>query len=125
MKVITIKQPWAWLILHGFKDMENRTWYTRHRGPLAIHASARLEQAQFDAARDIAEPLGIEIPDEIETGAILGTVELTKCVTNYQSPWAFGPYHFILKNPELLAKPIPARGQLWIWDGPDVPRRNH
>jgi hypothetical protein len=40
MKVIVIRQPWAWLIVNGFKDIENRSWATRYRGPLLIQASA-------------------------------------------------------------------------------------
>jgi|ERR1700758_4475866 hypothetical protein len=39
MKVIVIRQPWAWLIVNGFKDIENRSWRTRYRGPLMIHPS--------------------------------------------------------------------------------------
>ena len=42
MKVIVIRQPWAWLIVHGFKDIENRSWRTRYRGALLIQASAGL-----------------------------------------------------------------------------------
>ena len=41
MKVIVIRQPWAWLIVNGYKDVENRTWVTRYRGMLLIQASAR------------------------------------------------------------------------------------
>ena len=42
MKVIVIRQPWAWLIVHGYKDIENRSWRTRYRGTLLIQASANL-----------------------------------------------------------------------------------
>lgn len=40
MKAISIRQPWAWLIVNGFKDIENRSWRTKYRGPVLIHASA-------------------------------------------------------------------------------------
>jgi hypothetical protein len=40
IKVIVVRQPWAWLIVQGFKDIENRSWNTRYRGPLLIQASA-------------------------------------------------------------------------------------
>ena len=43
MKAISIRQPWAWLIVNGYKDVENRTWYTSHRGPLLICASKALD----------------------------------------------------------------------------------
>ena len=39
MKAISIKQPWAWLIISGYKTVENRKWYTAHRGDILIHAS--------------------------------------------------------------------------------------
>jgi len=38
MIALSVRQPWAWLLLNG-KDIENRDWYTKYRGPLAIHAS--------------------------------------------------------------------------------------
>lgn len=41
MKALTVKQPWASLIMSGEKDVENRSWATRHRGLIAIHSSAR------------------------------------------------------------------------------------
>ena len=40
MKAISIKQPWASLIAHGIKDIENRTWRTNYRGRVLIHAGA-------------------------------------------------------------------------------------
>ena len=41
MKALTVQQPWAWAIIHGGKDVENRTQAWSYRGPLAIHAGAR------------------------------------------------------------------------------------
>lgn len=38
LRALTIRQPWAWAIIHGGKDIENRSWNTKHRGPLVIHA---------------------------------------------------------------------------------------
>ena len=48
MKVIVIRQPWAWLIVNGIKDIENRSWRTRYRGPLLIQASARKPAAGME-----------------------------------------------------------------------------
>jgi len=42
VKVIVVRQPWAWLIVNGYKDIENRSWHTRYRGKLLIQASASL-----------------------------------------------------------------------------------
>ena len=36
---LSIRQPWAWLVAHGWKNIENRTWQTNYRGRLLIHAA--------------------------------------------------------------------------------------
>jgi hypothetical protein len=46
MKCVSLHQPWAWAVLHAGKKVENRTWATRHRGPLLIHAARTL--ASYD-----------------------------------------------------------------------------
>ena len=47
MKAITIKQPWASLIVHGVKDIENRTWHTNFRGRVLIHSSSKGDIAKY------------------------------------------------------------------------------
>ena len=52
MKVIAVRQPWAWLIIHANKDIENRTWATRYRGKLLIQASVSMPtQRDLEEAR--------------------------------------------------------------------------
>ena len=46
MKAISIRQPWAWLVVHGYKDVDNRTWATKHRGPILIHAGKALDPCE-------------------------------------------------------------------------------
>lgn len=48
MRALTVQQPWAWAIVHGGKDVENRTQAWSYRGPLAIHAGARVSQRGVD-----------------------------------------------------------------------------
>ncbi len=31
-RALSLKQPWAWLVVKGYKDIENRSWSTNHRG---------------------------------------------------------------------------------------------
>jgi hypothetical protein len=50
LKIITVRQPWAWLIFHG-KDVENRSWVTPYRGPCAIHAAAGMTAGEYDDCR--------------------------------------------------------------------------
>jgi|ERR1700687_42153 len=59
MKMISIRQPWASLIVSGAKDVENRTWPTRYRGTVLIHASLRADHVTGD---DIARRFGVPPP---------------------------------------------------------------
>lgn len=47
---LSIRQPWAWLIIHGGKDIENRTWPTRFRGRVAVHAGKGMTRDEYEAA---------------------------------------------------------------------------
>jgi hypothetical protein len=45
---LSIRQPWAWLILHAGKDIENRDWPTKYRGPFLIHASKGMTRDEYE-----------------------------------------------------------------------------
>ncbi len=68
MKALSIRQPWADLILRGRKTLELRTWTVKYRGPLAIHASQTVE-------RQTCLAHGLD-PDLVTTGAVIGIVDL-------------------------------------------------
>lgn len=127
MKALSIRQPYAWLIVSGLKDIENRSWRTLHRGPLLIHAAARYsrsDHAYFDNV--ISRDFGIRLPDfgEMQLGGIVGQVDVTDCVAEHMSRWknpeSFG---FVLAN----ARPLPflqIRGRLGLFDvsfSPEAP----
>lgn len=57
MKALSIRQPWAWLIVNGFKDIENRSWDTKYRGLVLIHASKGMTKDQYRACREICNSL--------------------------------------------------------------------
>lgn len=126
MKAISIRQPWAWMILHAGKDIENREWPTRFRGRVLIHASKGMTRDEWidawDFAPETANNIGIiqgVAIDKIERGGIVGSVEIVDCVANYDSPWFCGPYGFVLRNPIVL--PFrPYRGALGFFDVPDI-----
>jgi hypothetical protein len=106
MKALTIRQPWASLIVAGLKDVENRSWPASYRGPLVIHAGLGMDAA------DVPLPDGLEMP----RGVILGTAEVVDCVRGYRSAWALpGAWHWVLAAPRKLATPIPAKGRLGLW----------
>lgn len=60
MKTLAVRQPWAWAIARGHKNVENRGWVTPHRGPLAIHAGLRPDDDGVGALRFIRRPERIE-----------------------------------------------------------------
>lgn len=113
MKAISIQQPWAWAILHAGKDVENRTWNTHYRGPLAIHAPAKRQ-------RDHWWPRGVIRPeeDELHLSAIIGIVDLVDVVERKRSKWFGGPFGLILENPLILTRPISCKGGLGLWNVP-------
>lgn len=94
MKAITIREPWAWLIAKGIKDIENRTWPTRFRGRVLIHASKTCEKQGWGALSDeqrfrLVNTEAYRLsPSELPYGAIVGSVEIVDCVINHPSVWA-------------------------------------
>lgn len=113
ISTISIKQPWAWLIVHGFKPVENRDWKTNIRGPIFIHAGKDVDRAGYEWVRkNLPEIFGkIPAPWKIEKGGIVGAAMLTDCVTNHLSIWFFGKYGFVLDDATPLPF-VPMPGQL-------------
>lgn len=126
MRALTVKQPWAWAIIHGGKTIENRRWRTRHRGPLAIHASARDDQTAWTDPRIVnALREANQLYDPaLNGGAFIGVVDLVDIVRDHDSRWAEpGAWHWILTNPRPLLAPIVAKGQLGLWTPTGSQRR--
>lgn len=121
MRALTVRQPWAWLLMHGTKDIENRNWPTSIRGTVAIHAAKGMTTAEWhDAVEFVAtfdEKLANCIPGPhlLVRGAIIGTMELRGCVHRSDSPWFQGPYGFRFDTPQ-PCDPIEVRGALGFWD---------
>lgn len=129
MKALSIKQPWAYLICSGYKDIENRNWRIgRESAPgfhlelparIYVHAS-KTSECDEDTLRWVAERLEPEQYFDVEqahmTGAIIGEVTITACVTESASRWFVGPYGFVLKDAKLYDRPIPYRGQLGFFE---------
>jgi len=117
MKAISIRQPWAWLIVHGYKDVENRTWSTKYRGPILIHAGKTLDSAFDELRRELREDFDIHIPlhKEIPRGGIVGQATIVDCVTDYDSDFFSGPYGFVVEDAEPLPFK-PRRGRLGVFE---------
>lgn len=118
MKAISVRQPHAWLIVMGIKDVENRTWPTKYRGRILIHASKhKLTKAEYEWVEQAYARVGKKAPsrEEFLTGGIIGSVEITDCVTKYKGTFFSGPYGFVLKRPKKLPfKPM--NGKLGIFE---------
>ena len=138
MRAITVRQPWAWAIMHGGKDVENRSRNIAgaYRGPVAIHAGLAPFEQDNMASRAHRLAHGGEVDTRIVFGAIVGVVDLVDAHPSQRdenawtngdvdifpcSPWAewHGPYHLVLTNPCPLRTPIPVRGRLGLWTLPD------
>jgi ASC-1-like (ASCH) protein len=117
MKTLSLKQPFAELILSGKKTIELRKWNTKFRGKFLIHASQNSD-------KEAMKKFGFE---ELLTGAILGEAVLID-VKHYASEEehekdqdkhladdAWGDYGFVLKNVRRV-KPVPAKGKLGFWE---------
>ena len=121
MKAISILQPWAWLIVNGFKPVENRTWATRLRGPVLIHAGKRWGREQrINLAFVRATFPEIVLPHEFDRGGIVGSATVVDCVSAMDSPWFFCPFGFVMRDPLPLPRMIPYKGALGFFEVPDT-----
>lgn len=131
---ITVRQPWAWAILHAGKDVENRPWAPTYRGPVWIHASANQERLWVPGAGDVHELYARAWRfhgERIPYGCIIGRVTITgvhhadECPAGGCSTWAApDQYHLQLADPITLEHPVKTRGKLRLWNpGADLIRK--
>jgi hypothetical protein len=132
MKVLSLLQPWASLVVCGAKKIETRSWTTAYRGPLFIHASLGRAGALVAAEA----PFTQHIPDfkALPFGAIIGQVMLTGVLRTEAlglpdaamgiltleekifGDYSAGRYAWILEEPAAFDDPIPAKGKLGLWE---------
>lgn len=122
MKALSIRQPWAWLILHGGKDIENRTWHTKLRGRFLIHAAQGMTRGEHADALAFLLKAGIPEaafmmpnPELLLRGGIIGSVELVDSVDTSDSPWYMGEKGFVLRDPKPLPF-VPLKGRLGFFE---------
>lgn len=122
---LSIRQPWAHCIMHLGKSVENRGWSTKVRGRVCVHASKGMTHAEWLEGLYTVRAVGEQTPwpegqlfpasKELPKGGIVGTVEIVGVVEDMDSPWFFGPYGFLLANPE-PCEFISVRGQLGFFE---------
>lgn len=124
---LSIQQPWPWLItrpdlqdtarseahkLGLIKDVENRTWPTRKKGEILIHAGKKFDTTGYFWVKDNFPQIQMPELQQFQRGGIVGKARIINCVDElFENPWFFGPYGFMLRQAE--AVPFMAcRGQL-------------
>jgi activating signal cointegrator 1 len=138
VKVLSIIQPWATLLALDEKKFETRSWATKHRGPLAIHSSKKIdkEACRAEPIRSVLEKHGYT-EKNLPVGVIIATCQLSNC---FQVTDDFGHFAFLengqtvkdneylfgdfsedrfgweITDVEILEKFIPAKGQLGLWN---------
>ena len=126
MKALSIRQPWAWLIVNGHKSIENRDWNCRKRGTIWIHAGLSMTKSAYEECEAFAYERGVVLPPahHLPRGGIVGEATIVDCVTlddyitESDSPWFCGDYGIVLRD----AKPCelkPCKGQLGFFT-PDI-----
>jgi hypothetical protein len=132
MKVLSLLQPWATLVVIGVKQVETRSWSTDHRGELLIHAST----SKAGAMIALEPPFTKYIKEfkDLPVGAIIGQVTLTDVLLIEQQQlegnrlnqltleerafgdYSEGRYAWLLSDPVQFDNPIPVKGSLRLWD---------
>ena len=119
LKAISIRQPWAWLIVNGYKDIENRIWEPKLRGRVLIHAGKSRAHLTAEELKYINRHYHVpNLPDTFETGGIVGFAEIAGCVKRHRSKWFQGPYGWTLAHARRLPF-TPCKGQLKFFK-PDI-----
>ncbi len=122
MKCLTVKQPWASLIINGYKEYEFRSWKTSYRGKILIHAGLGKELKFMDKVK--------EYNLDYESGAIIGETDVVDCIlvdedfNNYlnkknnlvYSNDHVGLYAWKLENIRKYSTPIYVKGKLGLWE---------
>ena len=123
MKVLTIKEPWATLIIEGYKKYEFRSWKTKYRGKILIHAGMSVEKDMLERFK--------EYDLSYSKGAIIGEAEIVDCIlvdkefnkklrkinkTVYGKSNHVETYAWKLENIVKYDEPIYIKGQLGLWN---------
>lgn len=126
VKALSIRQPWAHLIIHAGKNIENRVWASAVRGKVLIHAAKTMTKADYEAcvifcsglpdgtiANDFCFPTFEQL--KAECGGIVGAMHIADCVQRSDSPWFCGPWGFVIDAAASLPFQ-PCKGELGFFN---------
>lgn len=131
VKCLSIHQPWANAIFNLGKNVENRIWSTKYRGPLLIHAAKSRRSFDYWTPREWQDKYHCELPswESLTKGVIIGIVEVVDCFhwlfndpgkSRQYEKWGCGPYCWVLKNPRAFETPIPYKGNQNLFNVDDA-----
>lgn len=136
---LTVRQPWASLLVMGIKCVEGRSWSTSHRGQLWIHSGAKrpkpaeIQDAEaFYSSTYASEGLAVAFPASYPTGVVLGVVDLVDVVAadEFEDSGATAalptsvmlesdaPWRWCCERPRRLTSPPASRGAQGVWELP-------
>lgn len=126
---LSLRQPWAWVVVHGGKNIENRKWPTKFRGPFLVHAAKGMTRDEYEDAVDFAHDVDPTIivpePKVLDRGGIVGVASVVGCIApccsqppslfstvSCKHPWHMpGQFGFLLADVAPLPF-TPCRGML-------------
>lgn len=115
---LSVRQPWAWAVIHAGKDIENRSSAAVTKGEMrpmriAVHAAKGMTKDEYEDARAFMLEQGVDCPrpDDLIRGGVIGEVTVTAVVSEHESPWFFGPRGLVLAG-AMPCNPVPASGAL-------------
>ena len=125
MKVLSIKEPWASLIMNGTKKIETRSWKTKYRGEIYIHASSSKAKITKPEVYELIKDMNFKC------GYIICKCNLVDCIymtneyvndmkTNHYEEYICGHYEvgryaWIVEDVKVI-EPIEAKGKLGLWN---------
>lgn len=125
LRALSVRQPWAWAIIHAGKDIENRGRHTAHRGLVLIHASSGMSLDEYAEAHNFMLNRGLpaeRLPPagDLDRGGIIGAAELVDSIdaadARSANPWWMGPRGLVLASPRAIPF-APCRGTVFplLW----------
>jgi hypothetical protein len=123
---LSVKQPWADLLIRGYKDVENRGWYTDHRGPLLIQSTATPDRHGYNSLKRNGKFKHYLLPNinSYIKQSLIGIVNVVDCTSKSASEWADGFSKWFWEVTDVIefSKPIFCKGKLSLWKYEDTDR---